>query len=293
MACNAPSGYAANDSDCDDSDPNVNPGATELCDGVDNNCNGQVDENCGPCTYQNIDFNNFESGWGIWNDGGSDCRRNRRDASYALGTYCARLRDNTSTSVMTTDNLDLSSYDEITVDFTYYPRSMDNSNEDFWLQLSTNGGSSFTTLEEWNRDDEFVNNQRYYDNVVISGPFSSNTKLRFRCDASGNSDWVYIDEVDISGCYNNSFKDDSSEDEIVALRNKEDEKIEEKATPKTELKLYPNPVMDQLVIELESPKEADGYIQIIDIEGKLIHAERRLMQKGQNTIKLNISNERG
>ena len=31
--------------DCDDHDAKVHPGAIELCDGKDNNCNGQVDEN--------------------------------------------------------------------------------------------------------------------------------------------------------------------------------------------------------------------------------------------------------
>jgi hypothetical protein len=31
--------------DCDDKNPKTHPGAIELCDGVDNNCNGQIDEN--------------------------------------------------------------------------------------------------------------------------------------------------------------------------------------------------------------------------------------------------------
>ena len=36
-------GYTA-DQDCDDNDDQINPGAEEVCDGIDNDCNGEADE---------------------------------------------------------------------------------------------------------------------------------------------------------------------------------------------------------------------------------------------------------
>lgn len=40
----APAGYVFNNRDCDDSDPDVNPDAKEICDALDNNCDGQINE---------------------------------------------------------------------------------------------------------------------------------------------------------------------------------------------------------------------------------------------------------
>ncbi len=42
-----PAGYAASAGDCNDGNATVHPGATEICgDGIDNNCDGQIDEGC-------------------------------------------------------------------------------------------------------------------------------------------------------------------------------------------------------------------------------------------------------
>ena len=226
------------------------------------------------CQEQVINSEDFESGWGIWNDGGSDARRSSRDSQYAnSGVFSVRLRDDTSTSVMFTDNLDLSGFEQLQVSFTYVARSMDNPNEDFFLEVSTDGGNSYSVVEEWNQGDEFVNGPRYFEQVSFAGTFTSNTRLRFRCDASGNSDWIYIDDVEISGCGPSTaapILNSSSDFDFSSTLDAEDEDVE--------IVLYPNPVVETLNI---SNLPADARVQIFNFGGQLI-----MDKKSQDQIDL-------
>ncbi len=82
--CSPPEGYAAVAGDCDDEDAAINPGAEEVCDYVDNNCNDEVDEGgAGPKTwYPDLDEDGFGASIGVQSactgpsgyvDNGDDC----------------------------------------------------------------------------------------------------------------------------------------------------------------------------------------------------------------------------
>lgn len=229
-----------------------------------------------------IDEESFESGWGIWNDGGSDAQWNNSSTYAQSGTYSIRLRDNSNSSIVTTDDLTgASSYEVLQVSFSYFTNSMDNSNEDFWLQVSTDGGNSFTTVAEWNLDDEFVNDNRYNETVEIDGIlFTNQTQLRFRCDASGNSDFVYLDDILIEGCGTSG-----NANRVIQVVEEVDGLSQEALG---EFVVYPNPAQEFLYFEISDAVGHSAQVRLLNLGGQVIKQENYIDIQGTR-IQMSLS----
>ena len=139
----------------------------------------------------------FETGWGIWNDGGTDAHRYQGDKNLT-GNFSIRLRDNSNrSSSVYTDQLPLQGLTTATISFQFVAESFE-ANEDFFLEYSADGGSTFQTIRNFRVSDQFQNNVVRNEIVRFTRNFTNNSVFRFRSDASGDGDLVYFDQVGLN-----------------------------------------------------------------------------------------------
>jgi len=248
-------------------------------------------------TSVQLSYTDFESGWGIWTDGGRDC------SLYTSGTYAyggsaaADIQDNagTGSSFYMTNGVDVHNpgYVHIQVEFYFIGISMEY-NEDFWVQYYN--GSTWQTVASFARGVDFNNNTFYVATVNIyesSYNFPTNMKLRFMCDASGNNDDVYIDNVKITASTQIMQTNGLIRlGELASIEPIED-------VNENELSLYPNPASQKLNILTDA--EGDMDMVIFNTSGQLVYEgvltegtksiDISYLKKGLYIVQIKVGNE--
>jgi len=286
---------------CDDGEQNGNETGIdcggpdcEACptcdDGLQNGNETGVDcggPDCAPCGGGSNELfaHYFESGWDGWQDGGSDCYRYSGQRSYE-GNYSIRIRDNSGIgSSMTSPTYNTTPYNGVEVTFFFYPNSMENG-EDFWLRYYD--GSTWRTVATFTSGTSFQNNTFYTATVpILSSNYdmATNARFRFTCDASGNADRIYIDQVSAVGLTAGSTTNGQiSIKPLQTLAEIDEFEFTE------DMQISPNPALDQLRLKVEVEYEQSLSIRVIDMVGRNIMNMQRRAETGINTFSLEISN---
>lgn len=236
----------------------------------------------------------FETGWDGWIDGGGDASRYSGSRSYE-GNYSILLRDNSgAASAMSLTSQDISGYDQIIVDFYFYPYSMETG-EDFYVGIFN--GSSWEVIGQYISGTNFNNGSFYHAEIVLNSSdynFASNGGFIFQCDASSNSDNIYIDAVIIKGVTNSSKVAGSTIRKVEDLAN-----VKIRDAWNEDLVVFPNPVGDVLNINVNI--ESRTIAEIYNLSGALVKSQELESEKSELEVSelkggvyiLKISNQEG
>ena len=214
-----------------------------------------------------ITYDGFESGMGSYTDGGGDMSR------YTYGTYAwegscaADIQDNSgvASSFYHTLGYNVSGFAEMEVDFYFIAISMD-TNEDFLLEYYN--GSAWQTVVDLVVGVDFSNNTFYHAVITIdraSFNFPTNAKLRFRCDASSNTDDVYIDNIEWRGLATASSVPGGM---ILSAGDTRGEILAELPEEFSVAQNYPNPFNPVTSIDFTLPAPSHVVVSVYNILGQ-------------------------
>ena len=250
-----------------------NDGFCSVIDSDDNDPCIPNDSGCeepqeGPCT--DLFFSDFENGILPWSFGGSDAMLISSTHIPSFGSSAIRLRDDSQhASSIYSRFMDLSQAESLQVNFDYHAVSFE-SGEEFMLEVSNDGGSSYSLINTWTVNVDFNNTStQQVSETIPSSLLSNSTFIRIRCNANSDLDHLFIDNISLTECRaafaesnegeqrTRNFKGEGYHNPLIKLEGSE----------AYYYNIFPNPVLDVLTIQTN---DDDVMMRIYDISGKLM-----------------------
>ncbi len=145
-------------------------------------------------------------------------------------------------------------------------------------------GSTWTTVATYVAGTNFNNNGFYHATATITGvTFPANAQFRFQCDASDNSDLIYIDQVTVTGSNIASQSAGSVNTQTCELVTAGSADFTDTESP-YRLNVYPNPADKIINISVRGYDELK-VIEIFDTKGQKVVTQK----VSDNNITLNVS----
>jgi len=201
-----------------------------------------------PEPFIRLHYSRFDSGFAGFESGGADC-------TYDTARHAVRIQSGsgTASSVLQSDSMDLSSYGTLKVAFRYIPEGMDSA-ENFVVELWN--GAAWIEILNLVAQVDFSDDANDYGFVRIncdSVIFASDARIRIRCDATDDSDAIYLFNL---GIY-------ARIDTMAAAVSAN----EMPPSPdKIEVSAHPNPFNS--AVSITAPAGAE--IEVFDVNGRIV-----------------------
>ncbi len=157
----------------------------------------------GTIKWETVFYDNFESSYGNWNDGGTDCIRYTGGTYAHLGSCAIDIQDNSGYSQSATYSNIISAitnqYSQISIDFWWRAVSM-GSGEDFWVNYY-DGTTSHRLATIVIGTGQYANNIFYHTRIYVNETeytLTDQARFRIQCDASDDDDDIYLDQIYIN-----------------------------------------------------------------------------------------------
>jgi hypothetical protein len=291
-SCSPIKGRVTQSGDCDDNDKTVYPGAPEICDGKDNNCNNQVDEDF---SHQNKYYRDSDGdGFGdsqdfvlnctpvfgrVTVDG--DCNDNDRAIHPGAAEVCG-------------NNIDDNCNGQIDEGCTTCSNASSLSTTNISAHSAKLNWTASINPAQWQVEYKDVSTDSRWTRItlartargVIISPLNANHTYHWRIRAKCGTTWTnYSSAV--------SFKTLSS-NQIISSTNTQTISSKEESEEKTStIKLYPNPTRGQFVVELHFTGNinTNAKIELVNMIGQTVSAENATVSNGvlQKNVTISFS----